>query len=390
MPNEFTFLSLFAGIGGFDKGLEQAGWVCKGQGEIDEYATEVLEKHWPEVARFRDVRDCGKHNLPAVKLICGGFPCQDVSVAGRRKGLAGERSGLWFEFHRILEECRPEWFIVENVPGLLSSNKGRDFAIIIQGLAELGYGVVWRILDAQYFGVAQRRRRVFIVGHLGDGRAAEVLFESSGSKGDPPPSRKKGKDIARPLAHSSTTDHYDESQQTYIAYTIQTNDGDSHKRKDRPEGGMYVKEVDTSLALGSSDQVLAVEKPIGYSTIGAGHWKEGIRPLCARDYKDGGLGVIVNNPIAFQGKASVSQSMNPSGVVPSLDVAKAGGICMLGSFGVRRLTPTECERLQGFPDGHTAGQSDSKRYRQLGNAVAVPVVEWIAKRIMQVSKEIKE
>src|SRR3990167_7940242 len=181
--------SLFSGIGGFDLGFDRAGMKCAWQVEIDTKCQDVLGTHWPGIERYSDVRTAGRDNLEPVELICGGFPCQDLSVAGRRAGLGGERSGLWFEFARIVGELAPRWVVVENVPGLLSSAGGRDFAVILRGLVERGYGVAWRILDAQYFGLAQRRRRVFVVGHLGDGRASQVLFESDGGAWDTAPRR---------------------------------------------------------------------------------------------------------------------------------------------------------------------------------------------------------
>ena len=172
------------------------------QVEIDEKARETLsitfpEAIFPNIERFTDVREC--KGLKSVDIVAGGFPCQDLSVAGRRAGLNGERSGLWFEFHRILADVKPRWVVVENVPGLLSSHKGRDFAVILRGLVELGYGVCWRVLDAQYFGLAQRRKRVFIVGSLGDYSCLQVLFESEGVSGDPPESRKAGTEVAHTL-----------------------------------------------------------------------------------------------------------------------------------------------------------------------------------------------
>ena len=135
------YLSLFSGIGGFDLGFDRAGMVCAGQVEFDEKARAVLAKHWPDVPRLNDVREVNGDEFGSIDLICGGFPCQDVSVAGRRAGLAGERSGLWFEFHRLIDRVRPRWAVFENVPGLLSSNGGRDFAVILRGLVECGYGV---------------------------------------------------------------------------------------------------------------------------------------------------------------------------------------------------------------------------------------------------------
>lgn len=191
--------SLFTGIGGFDLGLERAGVEVAWQCEIDPHARAVLAKHWPGVPCYDDVRGITAGAVAPVDLICGGFPCQDVSVAGRRAGLAGERSGLWFEFHRVLAELKPPWVVIENVPGLLSSNGGRDMGTVLGGLGDLGYRWAYGVLDAQWFGVAQRRRRVFVVGHLGDGRAAEVLPLPDGMCGNPPARATAGEEVAGTL-----------------------------------------------------------------------------------------------------------------------------------------------------------------------------------------------
>ncbi len=164
----------------------------------------VLKTHFPDAELFDDVQQCGAHNLKRVDCITAGVPCQDVSVAGKRGGLQGERTGLFYEFARILQELRPAWFVFENVPGLFSSNKGRDFAEILRVLmVECGYGVCWRVLDSQFFGVAQRRRRVFIVGRFGKPCPPEVLFESQGRAGDSPKGRKAGANIADTLGASA-------------------------------------------------------------------------------------------------------------------------------------------------------------------------------------------
>ena len=185
------FVSLFSGIGCFDLAFERAGMECVSVCEIDKNAQSVLRRHFPKAELFDDVRKIGiaTHGKKSIDIICGGFPCQDLSVAGKRAGLAGERSGLWFEFARIIDELEPSWVVIENVPGLLSSDKGRDFAVIIQWLAQRGYGVVWRVFDAQYFGVPQRRRRVFLVASFGNGSSAKVLFERESGTGNTPPSR---------------------------------------------------------------------------------------------------------------------------------------------------------------------------------------------------------
>jgi DNA (cytosine-5)-methyltransferase 1 len=159
------FGSLFAGIGGIDLGLERAGMTCSWQVEIDDYASKVLQKHWPNVARFRDVRDCGTHNLEQVDLIAGGFPCQDVSLAGKRAGLEGERSTLWSEFIRIVREIGPRWILAENVPGLLSSDDGRFFSKILRDLAQSGYDAEWNIIPASALGAIHRRNRIYILAY---------------------------------------------------------------------------------------------------------------------------------------------------------------------------------------------------------------------------------
>ena len=159
------FGSLFAGIGGFDLGFERAGMECAWQVEIDDDCNKILEKHWPEVRRYRDVREVGKHNLEPVDLICGGFPCQDVSLAGQRRGLEGKRSTLWSEFFRIICEIEPKWVVAENVRGLFSSDNGRFFGGILRDLASIGYNAEWDCLPATYFGAPQLRHRVYIIAY---------------------------------------------------------------------------------------------------------------------------------------------------------------------------------------------------------------------------------
>jgi len=160
-----TVGSLFSGIGGLDLGLERARMQIRWQVEIDDYCTKVLEKHWPGVARFRDVRECGRQNLEPVDLICGGFPCQDVSLAGKQAGLKGTRTTLWSEFARIIGDLRPQWVLAENVPGLLSSDAGRFFGAVLRDLAACGYNAEWDCISAAAFGAPHRRDRVWIVAH---------------------------------------------------------------------------------------------------------------------------------------------------------------------------------------------------------------------------------
>ena len=201
---QMTAVSLFAGIGGFDLALERNGIKVIASVEIDKHAQGVLRKQFPNSQILGDIQEVSGEQLisagftPEHGVIVGGFPCQDLSVAGKRAGLAGARSGLFWEICRLLDETQARYFILENVPGLLTSSGGRDMGVVIGALAERGYSIAWRVLDAQYFGVPQRRRRVFIVGCLGDEwrTPAEVLDLAEGSTGDTPPSRKKGQDSA--------------------------------------------------------------------------------------------------------------------------------------------------------------------------------------------------
>jgi DNA (cytosine-5)-methyltransferase 1 len=159
------FISLFAGIGGLDLGLERAGMECVAQVEKDDFCQKVLTKHWANVPKFKDVCDVGKDNLPPADLICGGFPCQDVSFAGKRKGLEGKRSTLWSEFHRIICEIQPRWIIIENVPGLLSSDNGEFCRKIFRELSASRYHAEWDVVSANQLGAQHLRRRLFIVAY---------------------------------------------------------------------------------------------------------------------------------------------------------------------------------------------------------------------------------
>ncbi len=315
-----TFGSLFTGVGGFDLGFERAGMKCAWQCEIDSHARKVLDRRWAEVRKFEDVRDVTGNDAESVDVIAGGFPCQDVSVAGRRAGFAGERSGLWFEFARVISELKPRWVVIENVPGLLSSNRGRDFETVPGTLVEFGYGISWRILDAQFFGVPQRRRRVFIVGSFGNGRAAEILFERKRLRGDIAPSGGEGEKYPRSIANCITAregQRMNETVETLIPVMMEY----GHKQTDKPP----------------------IVWDFHYGEVRL--QENGTTPTLTSHYGSGG------NNTAF--------------------------------VDVRRLTPVECCRLQGFPDDWNDNVSDTQRYKQMGNAVCVNVAEWIGKRIVE-------
>lgn len=179
MTEKLRVASFFAGIGGFDLGLERAGMEVVFQCELDQFCGRVLKKNWPNTPLHTDIQTLNPNDIPESDVWCGGFPCQDVSLAnqGKRRGLSGNRSGLFYTYAKLVEARKPDWLIIENVPGLLNSHNGQDFLNVLSTLDELGYGISWRVLDAKHFGTPQRRRRVYIVGSFGSMRSAGVLFE---------------------------------------------------------------------------------------------------------------------------------------------------------------------------------------------------------------------
>ena len=235
-----TGVSLFAGVGGFDLAMERNGVKVVANVEIDKHCQSLLERKFPDAKQFNDVTTLKGKDLidvgfnPSRGIITGGFPCQDLSVAGKRAGLAGERSGLFWEIARVVEETQTEWFILENVPGLLSSNEGKDFGVVLGTMADLGYSVAWRTLDAQHFGVPQRRRRVFIVGRRSSGARGpdEVLFKPQSLRRNPAEIKSQGQDATTSAARSF-------GQSSFAGYTegVTTITATTYKR---PEDNIVV------------------------------------------------------------------------------------------------------------------------------------------------------
>lgn len=408
-----TYLSLFTGAGGIDLGLDHAGWTCTGQAEIDDTCRAVLARHWTNTRRWRDVRDVPyadghgrrrpvdgnddhtgthrptrdpRHPWWHADLIAGGFPCQDISVAGRRAGLAGERSGLWWEFHRVIDVVRPRAVLVENVEGLLSSNGGRDMGAILDALVDLGYGAAWRVLDAQHFGVPQRRRRVFLLallgGDSGTRRAAQVLALTPGGGGDPAPRTSTRPGTAGDIGGS-------------VADTLRSHPWPgSNSNGGIVVGGGHGLNAEKA---GGGQLIPTSRRPVGPLTTRTGalrgdnldgeHYVATVSTLQAPK----GRGWRVDAEGAAGGHklpTSVHLTQDPItgvGVAPSLG-ATSGGMGV-HTTGVRRLTPRECERLMGWPDDHTRWTadgrevSDSRRYAMCGNGVVAPVAEWIGLRL---------
>lgn len=325
--------SLFDGIGGFPLAAQRVGIRPVWASEIESFPISVTKRHFPEMKHLGDIRNVDGAKIEPVDIITFGSPCQDLSIAGKRQGLKGEQSSLFYEAIRIIKEMReatngqyPRFALWENVVGALSSNKGEDFRAVLQSLIEIksptatvplpprgkwttagmvrgeGWSLAWRVLDTQYFGVPQRRRRIFLVADFAAERAGEVLFESSSLSGDTSAGAEARKEAAR---------------------TVENSTGGNCKTGIRLIVPKVARCITTGIRYDSETETFVTEAVSKYSRT---------------------------------------------------------------RYRVRRLTPIECERLMGFPDGWTEGGSDSARYKALGNSVAVPVVEWIMKRMMRVLK----
>jgi DNA (cytosine-5)-methyltransferase 1 len=346
-------------------------------------------------------RQISGSSAAGVDLLCGGFPCQDLSTAGRRAGLSAARSGLFFEFVRLAGELRPRWLLLENVPGLFSSNGGRDFALILHTLDELGYGVSWRVLDSRYFGVPQRRRRVFLIGHLGAACPFEVLFESEGGERDSAPSGEAGESVTRCLAASAggTGDGQGDDWNTTYALTARQT---SLAGEDTFVYGFRqsASVMDNGRPQANLSPALRAGDTTGSAVAFA--WQQGTAAekdrayiVRAGDYA-GAVSTTRQDAVAY----AINDKPQPHvsvGLTAPLDRnGGSSGATQSGALGsaVRRLTATECELLQSFPPGWTClcdvqpystancRCPDSPRYAALGNAVTVNVITWLGQRLI--------
>ena len=364
--------SMFAGIGGFDLGFQKAGFDISWSIEINPHCQKVLKKQFPNSKIYTDISKVQVEDLEKVDVICGGFPCQDLSVAGKRKGLAGERSGLFYEAMRLIRGINPKLVILENVPGLLSSNSGRDFAELLSQM-DKGWDcqeIAWRVLDSQFFGVAQRRKRIFIVASSRVGGAEQVLALGESVSGDNKPSKEKRKDLTKNI----------------------TGDPDKAVWWDGGDRADCLTTCSLSKQQLEPDKrrMSAVIEPIPYDLfqITAPINKQSREPgdpchtLASSNAVHAAICVDESNTSDPKVMAVRTAQTGANGIGVSEDISHtldlANGQAIAHNLTIRRLTPIECERLQGFPDDWTAGQVDTNRYRQLGNAVTVNVIEWLA------------
>jgi DNA (cytosine-5)-methyltransferase 1 len=367
--------SVCSGVEAATAAWHPLGWEPQWFSEIEKFPSAVLAHHYPDVPNLGDMTKFKEWPIDrSIDLLVGGTPCQSFSVAGLRKGLDDPRGNLMLTYLAIAAQYQPKWLVWENVPGVLSSQRGRDFGTFLGALGKLGYGFAYRVLDAQYFGVAQRRRRVFVVGYLGDWRrAAAVLFERESMSGHPAPSREAGQEAAPTVTQGapfSRTGNERVEAEAVVAQCLTTRTGSAYD----PTTETLPIAFGAQNSANQGDSVSTEVTPtLDKSKTPAVAWS--IMPMnSGKDYK--------------ARMTDVSQPLMAGGPVGG----NQGGD-FIQQTAVRRLTPTECERLQGFPDNYTqipwrnkAAKDcpDGPRYKAMGNSMAVPVMRWIGERIQMV------
>lgn len=384
------YVSLFSGIEAASVAWIPLGWHPITYSEIEPYPSAVLTYHYPQTPNLGDITQIrweDHDECLSADIVVGGSPCQSFSIAGDRSGLRGA-SGLMWEYVRAVQAIRPRWLLWENVPGALSSSGGQDFACLLSALDELGYGLAWRVLDAQYYGVAQRRRRVYLVGSLESQRATEVLFE--------PESlcwyHQSGKEKRQAIAEKTTG-----SIRSANAGLDCLTPWDTQSRRIYDSHGVWPP-LDAREKDGTDGKAVALDYHPQDSRIKYADQNVS-QTLSARMGTGGNNVPLVQDmrPITLQiraGKAGGGKGpLIQDNMSATLTVAQTQTL-FPGDGTVRRLTPMECERLQGFPDGYTdvpfrgkPHAPDSHRYTALGNSMATPVMRWIGKRIEQVDKD---
>jgi len=431
--------SLFSGGGLADAGLEEAGFEVVSACEIDRKARAVYRRHFPRAVIHHNIKELRGHDIPPVDVLFFGSPCQDLSVAGGRAGLAGARSGLFFEAMRVVDEMDspPPAAIWENVGGALSSNEGRDFGTVLREMARRWSGIAYRILDLQFFGVPQRRRRVFVVGHSGGWeRAAAILFEPEGLRWNPPTRGTARKGVARAITGSARGCDRGDGEDNLVAFG-----GNNTSRPVEVAARLGCNETGSGYRLDFESDTLITHSLRGEgfdaSEDGTGRGTP-LVPICF-DTTQVTSRANYSNPkagdpchplaagahapaIAFPGNLSGTQCASTSDLSPALGATNPVAVSLRGRAGggtaelsgeccpsmraskgggdkphvlamraVRRLMPVECERLMGLEDGYTAwgidddGRrielADSPRYKIIGNGVGKPHTRWMGRRL---------
>ena len=444
--SRMKYISVCSGIEAATVAWHHLGWEPAWFSEIEPFPCSVLKHHYPDVPNLGDMTKWSEWPNETVDLLVGGTPCQSFSVAGKRGGMDDHRGQLALSFSAIAAKYKPRWIVWENVPGVLSSGGGRDFGAFLGSLVKLGYGLCYRVLDAQHFGVAQRRRRVFVVGHLGDWRrVAAVLFERKSLCGNSAKGGKARKGIAGTLSSRTTaggglgTDFElagglqlaarqwpkKTASTLYAGFGSKLGLENQHINEGAPlfvlSSGQAGAEIscDRSPALTClheapivlMDQGGSVMNTLTDGTVGTlrremhGHEPVVAFPAnmsatqCAST-EEVACNLQARNPTAVAIGFDGFQSSNPKATHQATlegtgPLIRTRPHCVAQALQVRRLTPIECERLQGFPDGYTnvphrgKPAADGPRYKALGNSMAVPCMRWIGERIQMV-EAIKE
>ena len=382
------FIDLFAGIGGFRYGLQkvaiesesssdsksgasqhgQRAFHCVWSNEWDKYASQIYKRHYGE-CDTRDIRTVATSEIPDHDLLCAGFPCQSFSIAGKRLGFEDTRGTMFFEIARIIRDKRPRYFLLENVKGLLSHDEGKTFQTILGVLSDLGYEYQWQVLNSKNFGVPQNRERVFIVGHLRETSRPEVF------------------PIGESYSISHQTKYAEQAGRSRISSTIDARYGSL-----RNAGETYLHYIGG--IRGKRDMWLKDDKQNSrnFSQGQRVYSSDGIASTIAGNA--GGLGgktglyaIPVLTPDRMEKRQNGRRFKNDGDPAFTLTSQDKHGV--YDGLNIRRLTPVECERLQGFSDNWTEGISDTQRYKCLGNAVTTLVITEIGRKLIQ-TKEVNQ
>ncbi len=338
---EIRYFSMFTGVGGFELGIGEKG-KCVGQSEIDKYASKLLQQKFSSIKNWGDATKIKPSELPDFDMLCGGFPCQAFSIAGKRKGFEDTRGTMFFEIARILKVKRPKIILLENVKGLLNHEKGETFKIILQTLDELGYEIQWMVFNSKFFGVPQNRERVFIIGNLRKESRSEILpFRENESK------TYEERTVVRTFTAGGHSGGLHSNSTGIIEGYLNENGWEKRHEQIRRIWG--IKGNAPTIPTGQGGGVMT---KIAIPTL------------------------TPDRPEKRQNGRRFKEDGEPSFTLTGQDIHGVSD-----GLKIRRLTPTECERLQGFPDGWTEGFSDSQRYKMMGNAVTVNVIQAIAEHL---------
>jgi len=338
---------MFTGIGGFELGIEQATkgqWECIGYSEINKYAIQCYKSHYPNTKNYGRAEDINTGQLPAFELLTAGFPCQAFSIAGKRLGFEDTRGTCFFEVARVIKAKQPQFVLLENVRGILSHDNGRTIAVILATLDELGYDAEWQVVNSKYW-VPQNRERIFIIGHL-RGRSTYQVF----------PIRNLSKEAIKL-----------QRQQVNAIKARQTADAQ----------GSYIvecKQLPQTKGLSDAQRV-----------YDAGGIAKTLKGLGGGQGAKTGLYAVAQRSRNYRGQPTKLE-VREDQIANQLTTVQKDSM-LLEKKQIRRLTPTECERLQGFPDGWTNMLSDTQRYKCLGNAVTVNVIQAIIEKLIEVQNE---